>query len=82
MKLTQFLIILSLGAGSTAFAMDAKAEIDTDGDGVYSYPELEAVFDDMSDDLFVQIDTNADGAVDVEEMAVAQEAGLLPVIDG
>jgi len=62
----------------TATAISAQSEIDTDGDGLLSYNELLAAHPDMTEENFVAIDTNADGAVDADEMQVAGEAGLLP----
>ncbi len=52
---------------------------DTDGDGVYSMDEMKAAFPDVTDEVLVQIDLNEDGAIDAEELAVAQTAGLLDV---
>lgn len=62
----------------TATAISAQSEIDTDGDGLLSYNELLAAHPEMSEENFVAIDTNADGAVDADELKVASEAGLLP----
>ncbi len=55
-----------------------SAEIDINGDGMYSYPELQAVMPEMSEDDFVAMDTSGDGLLDADEIAVATEAGLLP----
>jgi hypothetical protein len=62
----------------TATAMSAQSEIDADGDGLLSYNELLAAYPDMTEAAFMAIDTNADGAVDADELKLAQEAGLLP----
>lgn len=62
----------------TATAISAQSEVDTDGDGLLSYNELLAAHPDMTEENFVAIDTNADGAVDADELQVAGEAGLLP----
>ncbi len=58
------------------FAQDAS--IDINGDGMYSYPELQAVMPEMSEDDFTVLDTSGDGLLDADEIAVATEAGLLP----
>ncbi|MDA8585238.1 hypothetical protein N9L47_03110 [Rhodobacteraceae bacterium] len=74
--MTQWKIILAtlLGLGATA----AIAEVqDTDGDGVYSMEEVKATYPDLTEDVFAQLDANGDGALDVEELAVAQSAGIL-----
>ncbi len=59
-----------------SFAQDA--EIDVNGDGMYSYPELQAVMPEMTEDDFAVLDTSGDGLLDADEIAVATEAGLLP----
>lgn len=58
------------------------AEIDTNGDGLVTIDEAQAVFPDMAVETFTAMDLNADGALDTEEMAAAQEAGLMPATDG
>lgn len=60
---------------SAAFAQNMVE--DTDGDGVYSMEELMVVYPELTEDVFGTIDTNADGAVDADELAAAQEAGVL-----
>ena len=62
----------------TATSINAQSAIDTDGDGLLSYNELLAAHPDMTEENFVAMDTNADGAVDADELQVASEAGLLP----
>ncbi|MEL7178803.1 MAG: hypothetical protein AAFN63_03145 [Pseudomonadota bacterium] len=59
-----------------SFAQDA--EIDINGDGMYSYPEIQAVMPEMTEDDFTVLDTSGDGLLDADEIAVATEAGLLP----
>ena len=63
-------------AAAPAFAI--VAEIDTDGDGVYSLAEVQTAMPDMTFDSFNALDTNADGILDAEEVAAAIEAGLMP----
>lgn len=58
------------------FAQDAS--IDINGDGMYSYPELQAVMPEMTEEDFTVLDTSGDGLLDADEIAVATEAGLLP----
>mgnify|MGYP001800608835 FL=1 len=59
-----------------AFAQDAA--IDINGDGMYSFPELQAVMPEMSEDDFTTLDVSGDGLLDADEIAAATEAGLLP----
>lgn len=72
-------LTLVMGAG-VAFAQDAA--IDTDGDGLYSFPELQVVMPDLTGDGFSALDTSGDGLLDAAEIATATDAGLLPVMDG
>ncbi|MFQ6553331.1 EF-hand domain-containing protein [Aestuariibius insulae] len=72
------LTLAAIGFALPAIAQEVDPAIDTDGDGLYSYPELTAAYPDMTEDLFTAIDVNADGAADVEEMAAAEANGLVP----
>ncbi len=63
--------------GFSAMAQEADPAIDTDGDGMYSMEELQAVHTDLTEETFTSIDTNADGSVDPEEYQAAQEAGTI-----
>lgn len=69
------LAVLTAVAG-VAQAQDAA--IDINGDGMYSYPELQAVMPEMTEDDFVALDVSGDGLLDADEIAAAVEAGLLP----
>ncbi len=62
--------------GGAALAQDAA--IDINGDGMYSYPEVQAVMPEMTEEDFTVLDTSGDGLLDADEIAVAVEAGLLP----
>ena len=66
--------ILGLGAGA---ALAQTMVEDTDGDGVYSLEELQVAFPELTDEVFTTVDTNADGVVDADELAAAEEAGVL-----
>lgn len=80
MKLRKLLITLPvLVLAVPAIAQDS---IDANGDGGYSYPEVQAAFPDTSMDDFTAMDVNGDGMLDADEIAVAVEAGLLPAADG
>lgn len=59
-----------------AFAQDAA--IDIDGDGMYSFPEVQAVLPEMTEDDFTILDSSGDGLLDADEITVAVEAGMLP----
>ena len=66
-------MVLGLGLGSTAMA----AVEDADGDGVYSLEELMVAYPALTKDVFATIDSNGDGAVDEDELAMAVDAGVL-----
>ena len=75
-KRMQLILAALLGLGATAAAAETMVE-DTDGNGTYSMEELVVVYPDLTEDLFGTIDVNADGAIDPEELAAAEEAGVL-----
>lgn len=65
----------------TALAVPALAQdaaIDINGDGMYSFPEVQAVMPEMTEEDFTTLDTSGDGLLDADEIAVATDAGLLP----
>ncbi len=79
--MTRTLKLIAPIAVLTALAVPGfaqNAEIDINGDGMYSYPELQAVMPEMSEDDFTALDTSGDGLLDAGEIAVAVEAGILP----
>lgn len=67
--------LIAMGAASAAVAQTMVE--DTDGDGMYSMAELVAVYPALTEERYLEVDANADGLVDAEELAAAQEAGLL-----
>ena len=58
------------------FAQDAA--IDINGDGMYSFPELQAVMPEMSEQVFTVLDSSGDGLLDPDEIRAGTQAGLLP----
>jgi len=69
----------ALLATFVAFSAHAmSAEIDADGDGKASFAELQSFYSEINQDRFQEIDTNADGFVDEEEMMIAVETDILP----
>lgn len=78
-KLTTYAALLVLGLSGAAFAMsDNAVAADTDGNGVLTIDEVQAVYPDVSSDGFSAMDTNADGALDADEITAAEESGLMP----
>lgn len=78
-KLTTYASLFALALAGSAFAMsDNAVAADTDGNGVLTIDEVQAVYPDVSSDGFSAMDTNADGALDEAEVTAAEEAGLMP----
>ncbi len=50
----------------------------TNGDGLLSVTEVQAVFPDVTAEQFSAMDLNADGALDDAEVQAATEAGMMP----
>ncbi|KPP87262.1 MAG: EF hand [Rhodobacteraceae bacterium HLUCCA08] len=82
MKTTPVLALIAMVLAAPAFAQEADPAIDVNGDGFYSFPELSAVFPDLTDEMFSAMDTTGDGLLDMAEVAAAVDAGLLPPMDG
>ncbi|WP_037315696.1 hypothetical protein [Ruegeria halocynthiae] len=81
MKPQTLATISALVLGLPALAI-AQSSVDTNGDGVLTIEEVQAVLPDVDADGFSAMDANGDGALDQAEIAVAQEAGLLPATNG
>ncbi len=74
-------LIFAVSVPAAAVALTA-AEMDTNGDGLLTIDEVQAIYPDLNADSFTAMDLNADGALDAEEVAAAQEAGIMPTSDG
>ncbi|MEZ5731279.1 MAG: EF-hand domain-containing protein [Paracoccaceae bacterium] len=75
----KLVLALSVLAGAAAVQANAQTVVtDTDGNGTYSMEELKAAYADLTAELFAEVDVNADGAVDADELQAAIEAGKLP----
>ena len=79
LKLTKLrAVVLALIAG-VATAQEADPNIDVNGDGFYSFPEVGTVYPDLTDADFTAMDTTGDGLLDMAEVAAAQDASLMPM---
>ena len=76
LNILKLMLAVLISMGATAAMAQTMVE-DTDGDGMYSMEELLAVFPALTEERYLEVDANADGAVDPGELAAAQEAGLL-----
>ncbi len=82
-KQAPILVTVSFLVGLPVAALaQSAADLDTNGDGLLTIDEVQAAFPDMGTDTFTAMDLNADGALDAEEIAAAQEAGLMPATEG
>lgn len=63
-----------------ALAADYMAA-DTNQDGMLSLEEVQVILPEMSTDMFMQVDTDGDGLINGDELAVAQTEGLMPETD-
>lgn len=80
MNTTRILTLATAGllvVSGTAYAH----EMDTDQDGLYSLTEMLTEYADLTQEDYDALDTNADGAIDVEELAAAIESGALPSME-
>ncbi|MEM6759652.1 MAG: hypothetical protein AAF601_09270 [Pseudomonadota bacterium] len=81
--MTKFLSTFALLAVTPALALaQAAADLDTNADGVLTLDEVQVGYPDITVDTFTAMDLNADGALDGEEVAAAEEAGILPPSQG
>jgi len=63
---------------SPALAMsDSAVEVATNGDGVLSLEEVQAVWPSVTTEDFETMDANADGSLDDTEIKTAEEAGMM-----
>lgn len=74
-KTTKAVTLLALMLAGGAWA---ATEADSNGDGVLTIDEVQAVMPDITAETFNAMDLNADGALDAAEVQAAQEAGLMP----
>lgn len=81
LKLTKLrAVVLALIAG-VATAQEADPNIDVNGDGFYSFPEVGTVYPDLTDADLTEMDTTGDGLLDMGEVAAAQDPGLMPMTE-
>ena len=77
-------ILVAALAASVAFSANAMTtEIDKDGDGMASLSELLVSYPELTEELFREMDTDADGLINHEEMAIAVDLGNIadPEVD-
>jgi Ca2+-binding EF-hand superfamily protein len=77
-KILTLIPVLALVLGTIVFA---ESDMDTDGDGVFSFAELVAGYPDLSEETFTALDTDGDGSVSEAELAAAVQAGTIPALE-
>ena len=66
----RLIAMLSMAGSLVAFgaaAQEVEADIDTDGDGMYSLEELQTIHPELDDETFTLADDNGDGFLDATE---------------
>lgn len=82
LKLTKMTTAVALCAlAGAATAQEADPNIDVNGDGFYSFPEVSTIYTDITDEVFTAMDTTGDGLLDMAEVMAAQEVGLMPIAE-
>jgi hypothetical protein len=81
-KITMKNIALTLAsllgfAALPAFAQDLPEIADTDSNGIWSLTEMQAAYPDLTEDVFLTLDTSKDGGIDTAELTAAVAAGTL-----
>ena len=71
--------VLATAMGSAAFA---ATEVDANADGMVTLEEAQAQVPEITAEIFSSLDVNADGALDADEVAAAQDAGIMPKTNG
>ena len=74
-KIAPLAILMALTLGAPVAAQDAN--VDINGDGMYSFPELMAVQPEITEEQFEALDTSGDGLLDADEIAAGVAAGVL-----
>ncbi|MBF9044989.1 hypothetical protein HKCCE4037_16725 [Rhodobacterales bacterium HKCCE4037] len=58
--------------------MGQAEAVDTDGDGMISFAEILVIMPALTEEEFMALDADADGLLSADEVAAAEEAGLIP----
>ncbi len=65
------ILVAALAASVAYFANAVTTKFDRDGDGMASLSELLIAYPELKEELFREMDTDADGLINDEEMAIA-----------
>lgn len=75
-KIMKTVTIVAALAASVAFSANAMTT-EIDGDGMASLSELLVLYPELTEELYREMDTDGDGLINDEEMAIAVELGML-----
>jgi Ca2+-binding EF-hand superfamily protein len=64
-------------AALPALAQDLPEIADTDSNGIWSLTEMQTAYPDLTEEVFLTLDTNQDGGIDTAELTTAIAAGTL-----
>ena len=65
-----------------ALAADLPVIADTDSNGIWSLTEMQTVYPDLTEEVFLTLDANKDGGLDTAELTTAVDAGTLVAKEG
>lgn len=65
-----------------AVAQDLPEIADADSNGIWSLTEMQTAYPDLTEEVFLTLDTNKDGGVDMAELTAAVAAGTLVAKEG
>ena len=69
-------------AALPVFAQDLPVIADTDSNGIWSLTEMQTVYPDLTEEVFLTLDTSKDDGIDVAELTTAVAAGTLVAKEG
>ncbi|MGJ8604100.1 MAG: hypothetical protein ACSHXH_08230 [Marivita sp.] len=80
LSLTRLIAASVVALPMAAFAADYMAA-DANQDGMLSLEEVQAILPEVTTDTFLAVDSDGDGLINADELAMAQSEGLMPEAD-
>ncbi|MGL6211532.1 MAG: EF-hand domain-containing protein [Paracoccaceae bacterium] len=80
-RIALILPVVALGFATAAVAQTLPEIADTDGNGTWSLAELQTVWPDLTDEVYLTVDANADGGADTAEVTKAMADGILKPVE-
>lgn len=72
-----FALVAAVLLAGPALAQTVDPGLDTNGDGMFSFPELVAGYPELTEDQFTAMDATGDGVLDPLEVEAAVAAGMI-----